>query len=328
MSAVDVRSLPWSWYTDPAVLRLERERIFRRSWQYAGRTGQVAEPGAFFGLRRRRRPGRGRARPGRRAARVPQRLPPPRLARRARARASARRSSARTTPGRTASTARCARRRAPSAEPGFDKDELGLVPLRLDTWGPFVFVNPDRRRRRRSRRRSASCPERVAAPASTSTRCASCSAPSRESRPTGRSAARTSSSATTARSRTPGFSTVIDVSVDAYVLETKAGRSRRSTARCGRAWRATSTRAARSSAASSTSSCPNLTLNIMPGQPNLSIGPIVPTRAGDDDALPRLLRRPGRRAGVDRGDARVRRPGRRRGPRARRARPEGAARRR
>ena len=29
-------TLPASWYSDPAVLRLEQERIFRRSWQYAG----------------------------------------------------------------------------------------------------------------------------------------------------------------------------------------------------------------------------------------------------------------------------------------------------
>ena len=42
------RTLPFDWYSDPAVLRLERERIFRHTWQYAGRADQVAEPGAFF----------------------------------------------------------------------------------------------------------------------------------------------------------------------------------------------------------------------------------------------------------------------------------------
>jgi len=37
-------------------------------------------------------------------------------------------------------------RRAPRSErePGFDTTGLSLVPLRLATWGPFVFVNPDR----------------------------------------------------------------------------------------------------------------------------------------------------------------------------------------
>ena len=47
MSAVELRTLPWSWYTDPAVLQLERERIFRRSWQYVGHEGDVPEPGSF-----------------------------------------------------------------------------------------------------------------------------------------------------------------------------------------------------------------------------------------------------------------------------------------
>ena len=28
-------------------------------------------------------------------------------------------------------------------EPGFDKAELGLLPVGVGTWGPFVFVNPD-----------------------------------------------------------------------------------------------------------------------------------------------------------------------------------------
>jgi choline monooxygenase len=41
-------TLPASWYTDPAVLALEHERIFARSWQYVGRLEQVAEPGDFF----------------------------------------------------------------------------------------------------------------------------------------------------------------------------------------------------------------------------------------------------------------------------------------
>ena len=28
-------------------------------------------------------------------------------------------------------------------EPGFDFGELGLREVQVDTWGPFVFVNPD-----------------------------------------------------------------------------------------------------------------------------------------------------------------------------------------
>jgi phenylpropionate dioxygenase-like ring-hydroxylating dioxygenase large terminal subunit len=41
-------TLPATWYSDASVLRLEQERIFRRNWQYAGHTGQVAEPGDWF----------------------------------------------------------------------------------------------------------------------------------------------------------------------------------------------------------------------------------------------------------------------------------------
>ncbi len=41
-------TLPWDWYSDEEVLRLERERIFRRAWQYVGHLGQVAEPGSYF----------------------------------------------------------------------------------------------------------------------------------------------------------------------------------------------------------------------------------------------------------------------------------------
>jgi phenylpropionate dioxygenase-like ring-hydroxylating dioxygenase large terminal subunit len=29
-------TLPWSWYSEPELLRREQERIFRRAWQYAG----------------------------------------------------------------------------------------------------------------------------------------------------------------------------------------------------------------------------------------------------------------------------------------------------
>ena len=45
------RTLPWHWYSAESVLRLEQERIFRRAWQYVGHLGQVAEPGSFFASR-------------------------------------------------------------------------------------------------------------------------------------------------------------------------------------------------------------------------------------------------------------------------------------
>ena len=53
------------------------------------------------------------------------------------------RSSARTTPGPTASTAACGPLRAEDEDPAFDAGCMGLVPVSVDTWGPFVFANPD-----------------------------------------------------------------------------------------------------------------------------------------------------------------------------------------
>lgn len=39
---------PSSWYIDPELARREAETVFRRCWQFVGRTEQVAEPGQFF----------------------------------------------------------------------------------------------------------------------------------------------------------------------------------------------------------------------------------------------------------------------------------------
>ncbi|MBV9328604.1 MAG: aromatic ring-hydroxylating dioxygenase subunit alpha [Chloroflexi bacterium] len=41
-------ALPTAWYTDQGIAELERRYIFRRSWQYVGRTEQVAQAGDYF----------------------------------------------------------------------------------------------------------------------------------------------------------------------------------------------------------------------------------------------------------------------------------------
>lgn len=41
------RTLPLSWYTDPAVADAETQRIFAYTWQYIGRAADVAEAGQF-----------------------------------------------------------------------------------------------------------------------------------------------------------------------------------------------------------------------------------------------------------------------------------------
>ena len=137
------RTLPYDWYADPAVLRVEQERIFARSWQYAARLDQLAEPGQLTTAL---------------AGTLPVVL--------ARARDGELRGFVNVCRHRghplcdgdaRRETIQCpyhawtygldgALRSAPRSdrEPGFDLSALGLVPVSVDTWGPFVFVNPDR----------------------------------------------------------------------------------------------------------------------------------------------------------------------------------------
>ena len=56
-------TLPYSWYTDAEVLARERERLFAHAWQYAGHTGELAEPGLLSHAARRGDPARGGPRP-------------------------------------------------------------------------------------------------------------------------------------------------------------------------------------------------------------------------------------------------------------------------
>lgn len=140
--ARETRTLPWSWYADPDVLRLERERIFRRFWQYAARADQVAEPGQFTTTR---------------AADVPVVVVRGRdEVLRAFLNVCRHRGSLVCEGEGRRETLQCpyhawtydldgSLRTAPRTEqePGFDPDGLGLVPVAVETWGPFVFVNPD-----------------------------------------------------------------------------------------------------------------------------------------------------------------------------------------
>jgi choline monooxygenase len=136
----DAATLPWDWYTDPAVQALEVERIFRRSWHYVGHLGQLADAGDLL--------------PGV-AGGVPVLV--------CRDREGALRAFLNVCRHRGAllveepcqrASIQCpyhawtygldgALRAAPRSadEPGFDREALGLVPLDVDAWGPFVFVH-------------------------------------------------------------------------------------------------------------------------------------------------------------------------------------------
>ena len=135
-------TLPASWYADPEVYALERDRIFGRSWQYVGRSEFVAEPGQFVASY---------------AGHIPAVV--------VRGHDGALNALVNVCRHRGTEVASgCGRREtlqcpyhawtydldgslrvAPRSErePGFDKAEWGLFPMQADTWGPFVFVNPD-----------------------------------------------------------------------------------------------------------------------------------------------------------------------------------------
>jgi choline monooxygenase len=44
----ETATIPWSWYDDPFILRLERERLLRPSWQYVGHVGMLEPPTTHF----------------------------------------------------------------------------------------------------------------------------------------------------------------------------------------------------------------------------------------------------------------------------------------
>jgi choline monooxygenase len=143
MAATDpALTLPYAWYTDEASLRQERAAIFARSWQYAGRADEVAEPGSFLAVD---------------AGGIPILV--------VRDRDGALRAFLNVCRHRGAvlmdgcgrrETIQCGYhawtydldgtlRAAPRAdrEAGFDPSEWSLVPASAGTWGPFLFVNPD-----------------------------------------------------------------------------------------------------------------------------------------------------------------------------------------
>jgi choline monooxygenase len=136
------RTLPWSWYEDPAVARRERDLIFRRAWQYAGRRDQLTAPGSYFATQ---------------VGGLPVVVTRDREdVVRAFANVCRHRGALVASGAAERGTLQCpyhawtygldgGLRAAPRAQddPGIDRDELGLVPMAAGSWGPFVFVNPD-----------------------------------------------------------------------------------------------------------------------------------------------------------------------------------------
>jgi choline monooxygenase len=140
MPGTMTQTLPYDWYVDPSVLRREQERIFGRFWQYVARADQVAEPGRFSTGRLGSIPivvVRGRDGELRGFVNV-----------------CRHRGSVICKGEGRRETLQCpyhawtydldgSLRAAPRAdsEPGFDAAGLGLVPVQVESWGPFVFAN-------------------------------------------------------------------------------------------------------------------------------------------------------------------------------------------
>jgi phenylpropionate dioxygenase-like ring-hydroxylating dioxygenase large terminal subunit len=135
-------NFPWAWYSDAEILRREQERIFRRTWQYAGHAGEVAEQGSYFTCT---------------AGHVPVVVARDRNGElNAFVNVCRHRGHPVATGSGRRETLQCpyhawtygldgSLRAAPRSdrEPGFERAELGLRRVQVGTWGPFVFVNPD-----------------------------------------------------------------------------------------------------------------------------------------------------------------------------------------
>ncbi|HEU5279086.1 MAG TPA: aromatic ring-hydroxylating dioxygenase subunit alpha [Gaiellaceae bacterium] len=135
------RSLPWAWYADPDVLRREGERIFAHAWQYVGHTGQIEEGGFFAASAGEIPVVVTRARDGELRAF----LNVCRHRGHVVASGSGRRETLQCPYHSWTYSLDGSLRAAPRSdrEPGFDAADLGLAQIQVDTWGPFVFVNPD-----------------------------------------------------------------------------------------------------------------------------------------------------------------------------------------
>jgi phenylpropionate dioxygenase-like ring-hydroxylating dioxygenase large terminal subunit len=133
-------TLPSEWYVEPAYLEDEHERVFDRSWQYAGPAELVAEPGTFLTTRAGRVPiVVTRDTEGELNAFV-------NVCRHRGAEVARERNG-------TRKSLQChyhawtygldGRLRAAPRTDGLDLGDIALPPVAVDTWGPFVFVNPD-----------------------------------------------------------------------------------------------------------------------------------------------------------------------------------------
>jgi phenylpropionate dioxygenase-like ring-hydroxylating dioxygenase large terminal subunit len=275
-TSTEGRTLPFEWYSNPDVLRVERERIFRSAWQYVGRADQVAERGSFVACD---------------AAGAPVLLVRDQQDSLRAFRNVCRHRGSLVCEGEgTRETLQCpyhawtynldgSLRAAPRTEreDAFDKSELGLVGVQVDTWGPFVFVNLDRGAAPLAEH-LGELPELVAAAGIDLGSLRFLERSSSEYEANWKICCENFLECYHCQVAHPAFSKVVDVSVDAYVLDqsttfsTQYGPVRE-------AWKGEFDPSGPVGRGQFHFLWPNITINIMPGRPNLSIGPVVPLAA-------------------------------------------------
>ena len=277
MAAVgSIRTIPWSWYTDPAVLELERMRIFRRSWQYVGREDELPEPGSFRATT---------------VADVPVVLVRDESGTlRAFLNVCRHRGSLVCEGSGKRATLQCpyhawtyrldgSLRSAPrlAQESDADEAELGLVALPLDTWGPLVFVNPDPEAGPLSEF-LGDLPVRVSNAGVDLASLRFLQRSESEVACNWKIAVENFLECYHCQVAHPGFSSVMEVSPDAYLLEADAGRlSQQSPPRPEP--RGPYDPTGEVERGHFHLLFPGTIVNVMPGRPNLSIGPVVPIDA-------------------------------------------------
>jgi choline monooxygenase len=273
MSATAAHTLPWDWYADPSVLRLESERIFRRAWQYVARVDQLAERGSFV------------------ATSVG--ATPVLLVRdadevlRAFHNVCRHRGSLVCEGEGRRETLQCpyhawtygldgTLRNAPRAnrEPGFDPTGLDLVPVSVETWGPLVFANPE-----------PAAPPLAEWLESVPERLAEAGLVVEQLRFHGRSESELEANwkivcenfleCYHCQVAHPGFSKVVDVAPDAYRLEVNGSRASQ-LGPVRERWQGSFDPTGEIAGGQFHFLFPSTAINVMPGRPNLSIGPILP----------------------------------------------------
>jgi choline monooxygenase len=261
------RTLPYSWYTDPEILRRERERIFRSTWQYVGHTGQLGRPGYFAGE----------------AAGTPVVVTRDRDGvLRGFVNVCRHRGFALAAGEQSRETLQCPYhawtygldgrlRAAPRSEeePDFPQDELGLVPVAVDTWGPFVFANAGADPEPLAEA-LGSLPSQVAELGVDVDSLVHHSRWEAEVAANWKIVCENFLECYHCQVAHPAFSEVIDVSPDAYLLSTDGRLSTQ------HGPPRTATREDELPRAQFHFLWPNLGINIFAGRPNFSLGPFVP----------------------------------------------------